>query len=518
MSGENNPVGEAPLRSLDIFDVIVIGSGAGSVTAAGAARRVGRRVALVRPENGPESGPESDNDSGPAPDRLGQAHRATGGLVEAAAALRRARSVGVAGVSSRAEFEPRRLFTALAEAVEATDGDISLDLLAGQGVEVLSGATRFTAASRIEVGGRTLQGRRFLLALGALQPTYGLGSLPHLTPGMLPGLDACPARLVVAGNGTRAVELAQAFATLGSAVTLLHCEERLLHDLEPEAAAMVKTALRRAGVDVHEAVEPVGGSTVPGGITVRSADGRTFEGTDLLLAGSVAPDTSRLGLELAGVATGPTGYVVVDDRLRAPAAAHVYAIGDSISAASAPHLADEQGFAAVQHVLAEERPRRLVRPADRLLRADPGLWLSRWNPSGAPVRLRAAPEVACAGIREAEAAESYGKRARVAVVPLAAIGGSPGEGFVKLVAVPGLFGARPLLRLAGITVVGPHAGEVLAQGTLAVQSGMPVYRLAQTQPLDGALSAVVRLAASLFFAPRHGLCDRPAGRPGDRQN
>lgn len=484
-------------RAVERFDVIVIGAGLGSGAAARSAREAGRTVALL------DLG-HADGDPG------GLGHVAAYLFAETARLVHAARVVPARGVTTTVDVDFADLCAAVAETAEEMVEETSPDGLSRDGVELVAGPARFIASDTVAVGDRQLQGRHFVLAAGTrprVPRLKGLDEVPYVTADTVWEVKDQPAHLLVLGDGT-GYELAQAFRRLGSKVTLVQEYPRLLPHCEPEAGNLIAGVLRREGVTLLTGSPVVRvGPAHPGSVELHRADGSKVRGSHLLVATGYLPHTRDLALELAGIALDPGGHVLVDERMRSTTASHVYAIGAAAGGTTPlPYVADEQARLAVRNLLWDGRTRRLAVPQ---LESLP----HKWHADQVPHVVFTEPQVGHVGMTEAEAAARYGTRVRVATVPLAATerGRMSGQcdGFIKLVVAPGLLGAKQLLRLVGMTAVGPHAGEVLAQGVLTIRAGIPVSRLAQTMAAHPTWSEAVRAAASLFFAPRDGLDDRP---------
>jgi pyruvate/2-oxoglutarate dehydrogenase complex dihydrolipoamide dehydrogenase (E3) component len=371
----------------------------------------------------------------------------------------------------------------------------SADALRGEGIEVLIGSARFVDEGEIDVDGQRIRSGRFVVATGsrpAVPHVAGIDTVAHLKEDDITALRAAPASVAVIGGGSTGCELAQAFARVGVATTLFEERERVLPREEPPASAVIAAALRRDGVDVREgapvrAVEPA-----PGGFVRVLADrGEPAVVEQIVVAVGRHPYTEGVGLEAAGVATDAAGFVRVDGHLRTSARG-TYAAGDVTGLLPGTHAADEMGRLAAGHAL-KHGPR--------------GRFHARWIPRVTFTD----PEVGGLGLAEADAP----RWARVAELPFTeldrAIAEGRTEGYCKLVAVPRSPSARLLGgRLVGATIVGPNAGELIAEVTLAMRSGMFPARLAQAVRAYPSWSSAVQTCAAQFVVEVAG---RRARRP-----
>lgn len=456
----------------------VIGGGAAGLAAAFQARRRGAEVTLVER------------------DRLGGDCTWTG-CVPSKGLLDRARDVAAArrqgcddsGNDARILEEARTVVAAIA-------ADESAPVLQRLGVRVRLGDAAFTAPGRVSVDGEPVDADRVVLATGAQAavPTIpGLEAARPLTNATVFDLPRAPARLAVLGGGPVGVELGQAFARLGSRVTLLEARAQLLPREDPEAAAVLGGVLAAEGLDVRTGAHVTRVSRDAEAVRLELADGAVVDADELLVATGRVPVTDGLGLERGAIRTDARGFVQVDDRLRTSANA-VWAAGDVTGAPPLTHLAYDQGALAADNAL-----RRRAR---------------RFDGRVMPQAIYTDPEVARVGMTEADAAERVGDAARVAKVAFRRVDrgriADRTEGFVKLIAGP----RRPTGRLGGgqllgATIVGPTAGDMIAECALAMRTRMLVGRLAQTVHPYPSWSLAVRQAAAQFFRAEAGGRARP---------
>ena len=234
---------------------------------------------------------------------------------------------------------------------------------------------------------------------------------------------------------------------------------------------------------------------VSAGPVLHLDDGGEVRGTHLLVAVGRAPVTEGLGLEGVGVQL-ERGRVVTDKHLKA--AGTIWAAGDVTSKLQFTHVGNDQGRLAARNAFAKP------------------LRSGSWSDDGVPWVTFTEPEIGHVGMTEAQAVAEHGDDVMVSIVrdTHSDRGRAAGEteGFVKLIAKPGLVGGMLLGKLVGMTVVGPMAGEQIAQGALAINTGMLVGRLAQTVVAYPTWSLTTRIAASRFFGSYGGSPARP-GRP-----
>ncbi len=348
----------------------------------------------------------------------------------------------------------------------------SPERLRSAGVSVVHGTAVLTGPQSALVDGEPVRFAQALLTTGSSPVVPGIPGLAEsapLTSDTVWELTELPGRLLVLGGGPIGCELGQAFARLGSDVTIVEAGPRILGPEDAHAASLVAGALRADGVTLCEgvSVERVEGSA--GDLTVHLSDGSTV-GTDrVLVAIGRAPGTRDLGLDSAGVELTERGHVVVDDALRT-ANPRIWAAGDLTGHPAFTHVASMHGsLAASNAVLGLRRKVRL----DTIPRVT-----------------YTQPEVASFGLGTETDQESHTvHRVDHAEVDRAiAEADTDGEVAVVLDAKGRLVGAR---------VVGPRAGETLAELTLAAQAGISLRTVAGTiHPYPAWTDAVSKAAVA----------------------
>ncbi|MGE0026352.1 MAG: NAD(P)/FAD-dependent oxidoreductase [Thermoleophilia bacterium] len=471
------------------WDVLVVGGGTAGMTAARAAAAEGARTLLV--ERAPELGGECTW-TGCVPSKT---------LIEAARLAWEVRGAGDRGIHAPGlHVDFATLMAHKDDVVAAIARDERDDVLENAGVDVLHGALRFTSPTEALVAGRQLRFSRAVIATGsapAVPQGVGLEDVPHLTNETIFALTALPRRLVVLGGGPIGLELGQAFARLGSEVTILHRGARLLAKEEPEIADLVARRLAAEGLDIHLGVRETTFLRHEGGVAARlsgTSGHRTVVADAVLVATGRTPRIGGLGLEVLGVRTVPAG-VAVDPRMRT-SAPHVFAAGDVVGGHLFTHVAGYEGRIAGRNA------------AGRRERADYRVvpWVTYLD-----------PEVARVGLTE-EQARAGRRRVEVVRFPMSRVDRARvrgrADGVVKLVVA----GRRVLGRLGGGEVVGAHivgpgAGEMLAEVVLAMQTRAFAGRLAQSIHAYPTLSMGVQQAASQLFPIGRALVDAEPPAP-----
>jgi len=327
------------------------------------------------------------------------------------------------------------------------------------GAELVMGQAKFTAPKTLEVslnsgGTREITGEHIFLNLGTLAsipPTPGLRECAPLTHIEMLELDRLPEHLIVIGGGFVGLEFAQAYRRFGSKVTVLQRSSKLLVNEDPDVSAEVERFLAQEGIDIVTSaqilsVEGRSGTEVK--ITFRSPAGeKTILGSDVLVAVGRTPNTNGIGLEIAGVEVNPGGWLRVNDRLETTAPG-IWAIGEAAGSPQFTH-ASLDDFRIIRDNLAGGHRSR----TDRLM----------------PSCLFTDPQVAHVGLTETEA-QQKNIAVHVAKLPMAAV--------LRTRTISELGGFMKALiskedgRIAGFTIVGSEAGEVMSVVQVAIQGGL----------------------------------------------
>ncbi|MGR8920042.1 MAG: FAD-dependent oxidoreductase [Gammaproteobacteria bacterium] len=455
-------------------NVVVIGAGSAGLVASLIAAAVRAKVTLVEQ------------------DRMGGDCLNTG-CVPSKALLRVARQVhdaragaalGLPAAELAVDFP--RVMQRVREVVAAIEPHDSVERYTALGVECVKGRARIVSPYEVEVGGQRLTTRSIVLATGArpLVPELpGLGDVGYLTSDSLWDLDHLPARLLVLGGGPIGCELAQAFARLGSRVTLVEMGERLLPREDPEVGELMAHVFAEDGIALRLHTRAMSFHR-DGERRWLSAREQTvgdqadveIEFDDVLLALGRTPNVGGFGLEELGVTLSERGTVEVNDQLQT-ALPNVFACGDVAGPYQFTHTASHQAWYAAVNALFGDLKRLTVD-----YRAIP--WCTFTD-----------PEVARVGLSEAEAREQ-GLRVEVTTYDLEgldrAIADGAARGFVKVLT------ARGSDRILGATIVGAHAGELITEFTLAMKHHLGLRKLLATIHVYPTYSESAKFAAGAW--------------------
>lgn len=418
------------------WDLLVIGGGTAGLVGAKTAAGFGASVLMV----------ERDRIGG---DCLWTGCVPSKALLSAAHAARDARTASRFGIRvGDVDVEFAAVMAHVRRAIATIEPTDSPAAMRAAGVLLTHGTARLTGRQMAEVDDQAVRFRQALVATGAapvMPPIPGLSDAGPLTNETVFSLTALPARLLILGGGSVGCELGQAFARLGSCVTLVEASPRLLVREDADAAALVTAALAGDGVTICSGVAATAVRHVGDGWIAEFADGSAVEFDTVLVAVGRRPRTTDLGLAAAGVDVDEHGFVRVDSRLRTTNP-RIWAAGDLTGHPQFTHTAGVHGSLAASNAILGLRRR-----VDR---------------ATVPRVTFTQPELAAVGV-SLEQAQSQGLTVRtVAHADLdRAIAEQETSGFSRLV----LDGRG---RVVGATIVGPRAGESLPEAVLGARHGL----------------------------------------------
>ncbi|MBI3284109.1 MAG: mercury(II) reductase [Burkholderiales bacterium] len=453
-SDSDSGAASATDRSAQRLQIAVIGSGGAAMAAALKAVERGAQVTLI--ERGTIGGTCVNTGCVPSKIMIRAAHVAhlrrespfDGGIVATAPAILRERLL------AQQQARVDELRHAKYEAI--LDGNPAIAVLHG---EARFKDGRSLIVSMAEGGERVLAFDRCLVATGAspaVPPIPGLQDTPYWTSTEALVSDSIPARLAVIGSSVVALELAQAFARLGSQVTIL-ARSTLFFREDPAIGVAITAAFRAEGIQVLEHTQASQVAHMDGEFVLSTESGATraeIRADRLLVATGRTPNTRSLTLEAAGVAVNAQGAIVIDQGMRT-GNSHIYAAGDCTDQPQFVYVAAAAG----------------TRAAINMTGGDAALDLNAM-----PAVVFTDPQVATVGYSEAEAhhdgIETDSRTLTLDNVPRA-LANFDTRGFIKLVAEAGSG------RLIGVQAVAPEAGELIQTAALAIHKRMTVQELAE---------------------------------------
>jgi len=330
------------------------------------------------------------------------------------------------------------------------------------GVDVVEGEAMITSPYTIEVNGQTLTTRNIVIATGArpfVPPLPGLDEVGYLTSDNIWNLRELPKRLVVLGGGPIGSELAQSFARLGSQVTQVELADRLMGREDPDVSEVVMQRFKAEGIDVRTGHQAKSFCIENGEkiLICESAGNEVRIPFDqVLIALGRAANTSGFGLEELGVTVNRT--VTVNELLQTNFP-NIFAAGDVAGPYQFTHAAAHQAwYAAVNSLFS-------------------GFKTFKVDYRVIPWATFTDPEVARVGLNETEAKER-GVEYELTTYGIddldRAIADEEAHGFIKVLTVPGKD------RILGVTIVGEHSGDLIAEYVTAMKHGLGLNKILGT--------------------------------------
>ncbi|HNH13321.1 MAG TPA: FAD-dependent oxidoreductase [Rhodocyclaceae bacterium] len=398
--------------------------------------------------------------------------------------IRRAQEFGLQDATARYDFAD--VMARVQRVVRTVEPHDSVERYSALGVECIEGTAKITSPWSVEIataqGTQTLSTRAIVIAAGArpfVPPIPGIEEVGYLTSDTVWNLRELPRRLVVLGGGPIGCELTQAFARFGARVTQVEMAPRIMLREDPEVSDLVAQRFRAEGIELltgHRAKQFV----IENGEKILIAE---CEGGDvripfdaLLCAVGRVANTTGYGLEELGIPTTKTRTVDTNEFLET-LYPNIYACGDVAGPYQFTHTASHQAWYAAVNALFGDVKR---------FRADYSV---------IPWATFTEPEVARVGLNEQEAKEK-GISHEVTVYGIddldRAIADEEAHGFVKVLTAPGKD------RILGVTIVGEHAGDLIAEYVLAMKHGLGLNKLLGTIHIYPTLAEANKYAAGVW--------------------
>ncbi len=452
-----------------VRELVVIGGGPGGYPAAFYAADLGMDVTLV------------DMEKNPGGVCLYRGCIPSKALLHAAAVLGEAKHAEEMGITFGASsLDVDKLRDWKESVVQKLTGGLG-QLAKSRNVRYVQGRARFVNGSTIEVekgdgSKQTISFKTALLATGSRPAQIPIApDSPRVldSTGALELADV-PKRMLVIGGGYIGLELGQAYASFGAKVSVVEMLPSLMTGAD---ADLVKPLLKRLkhqfeSIMVETRVEAIEAKEDSVTVTMQDKSGKSFTETydRVLISVGRKPNTSDLGLENTRIAVDEQGFVKTNAQ-RQTDESGIFAIGDIAGQPMLAHKATYEGKIAVEAISGRR---------------------SIYDPAAIPAVVFTDPEIAWTGLTEAEARKA-GQPVQVSKFPWAASGRSTtlgrSDGLTKLLADP------ETGRILGVGITGPGAGEMIAEGTLAIEMGAVAEDLAQTIHAHPTLSETVMEAA-----------------------
>ncbi len=449
-------------------DIAIIGGGAGGLSVAASATQLGAKVVLIENE---KMGGDCLN-SGCVPSKS---------LLAASKAQWQMRHSEYFGIDSN---NVKTNFKAVMQHVRQVIDNIaehdSVQRFEKLGVQVIQASGKFLNHKTVQAGNYQIKAKRFVIATGTsafVPPIEGLSDVSYLTNENIFELTELPQHLIIVGGGPIGCELAQAFSMLGSKVTILEGFKVLPKD-EPDCVAIVKEQLRVTGITLYEEVNVNSVAKQNNNIVVTyEQEGKvmTATGSHLLMATGRRANVQGLNLDNAGIDYSPKG-IVVDKRLRT-SNKKVFAIGDVAGHLQFTHVAGYHAGIVIKNALFRI-------PAKTNYNAVP--WVTYTE-----------PELAHVGLLT-EDAQKQGIEIKITEWPFVDNDRAQTDNQI--------YGKIKVLtdnkaRILGVTIVGPHAGELLLPWIMAIGEKKTLRSFTEVIAPYPTLSEISKRVAGNYYIP-----------------
>jgi pyruvate/2-oxoglutarate dehydrogenase complex dihydrolipoamide dehydrogenase (E3) component/uncharacterized membrane protein YdjX (TVP38/TMEM64 family) len=453
------------------YNMVVVGAGSAGLVSALIAATVKAKVALIEK------------------DRMG-GDCLNNGCVPSKALIRSTRLLSYSSRASEFGFKSLSVNFDFAEVMERVQRVVrtiephdSPERYTALGVECIAGEARIRDPFRVEVNGRVLTTRTIVVATGAepIVPAIpGIADVPTVTSETIWNLRVLPPRLLVLGGGPIGCELAQCFARLGSKVTIVDMASRLLTKEDADVAEMVADRFRREGITLVLGRKGAAFEQRPDG-SVLIAEAAAGDAQEIpfdltLLALGRRPRVKGFGLEELGVRIADQGTIAADPYLRTNIP-NIHVCGDVAGPYQFTHVASHQAWYASVNALFGRFYK--VRADYRVI----------------PWTTFTDPEVARVGLSEAEA-KAQNIAVEVARYDIAdldrAIADEEAHGIVKVLTQPGRD------TILGVTIVGPEAGDLIAEFVLAMKQRIGLRKIFGTIHIYPTLAEANKFAAGAW--------------------
>ncbi len=458
------------------FNMVVIGGGSAGLVSAYIAAAVKAKVALIEKH---KMGGDCLN-TGCVPSKA---------LIRSAKILnyaKRAREFGLPQMGSGQEkADLSEVMDRVKKIIARIEPHDSMERYRGLGVDCFEGQAKILSPFEVQVGDRVLTTKNIVIATGAgplIPDLPGLDQVGFLTSDNVWEQKELPKRLLVLGAGPIGCELAQAFSRLGSQVSLVEMGDRILGREDVEVSELVLKRFVEEGIEVktaHRALRLEAGSQAQPHTLICEHQGQevALEFDQILLALGRKANVTGFGLEELGVEISESGTLVADEFMRVTNYPNIYVCGDVTGPFQFTHVASHQAWFVAVNALFSPFKRFVVD-----YRVIP--WCTFVD-----------PEVARVGVNEEEAKER-GIDYQVTRYSLEgldrAIADGEAHGFVKVLTPPGSD------RILGATIVGPHAGDIMAEYVLAMKYGLGLNKILGTIHIYPTLAEANKFAAGVW--------------------
>ncbi len=451
--------------------LLVIGGGPGGYTAAFRAADLGLQVTLVEAD---------DSLGGTCLLRGCIPSKALLHVAELITEAREARTFGLAFGDPKIDLDALRGWKN--SIISRLSGGLA-GLVRQRKVTHLTGYAQFESSQRASIAGHEdidrVEFEHAIIATGSrpvVLPIFALDTPRILDSATALDLDEIPQRLLVVGGGIIGLELGSVYAALGSGVTVVEMTDNLLPGTDPDLVKPLESRLRQAFRAIYTGARVTHIEEVNTGIEVHY-EGNVPKASEtfdrVLICIGRRPNTDHIGLENTDIEPDDRGFIAVDPQMRTTDP-RVFAIGDAVPGPGLAHKASHEGKIAAEVLAGEPAAFDAVIPS--VVYTD--------------------PEIAWAGLTETDA-RAQNRKVDIVRFPWAASGKAHAigriEGQTKLIVDP------YTQRVLGMGIVGPHAGDLIAEGVLAIEMAAVAEDIAHTVHPHPSLSESISLAAEIHL-------------------
>ena len=452
---------------MEKYDIIVIGAGSGGLTVTSGAARLGLKTLIVERE---AMGGDCLN-WGCVPSKS---------LIHAAKVAQLKQKASKFGLTSHTEkVNLKKVMDYVRSVIKKIEPHDSAARFRKLGATVIMGEAKFVDPHTLKIGNKTVWSKKIVVATGSrsfVPPIPGLKEAKFQDHKTVFNMKVLPKRLAVIGGGPIGIEMAQAFSRLGSDVTVIQ-RSTIINKEDPDISAALKKILEKEGLTILEGTttEKVTKKRKQKVLTLNiKGKKKNLVVDEIIVAIGRKPNTESLNLDAAGVTYEKRG-IPTDSKMRTNVK-HIYAVGDVTGPYLFTHTAGYQGGIAVANAV-------LHFPRKASYTVVP--WVTYTD-----------PEVAHVGMTEAQA---KGIQYKVLKHPFKdvdrAICEDETDGFVKLL-------VTKTGKILGVSIIGPHAGEIISEYILAMQANIKLSTIAGTIHPYPTLSEANKMAAGKFFSEK----------------
>jgi dihydrolipoamide dehydrogenase len=451
------------------FNILVIGGGSAGLVSAYIAAAVKAKVGLIEKH---KMGGDCLN-TGCVPSKA---------LIRSAKMLsyfKRSQEFGIDALPAKLDFA--KVMERVQRVVAEVAPHDSTERYTSLGVDCFTGEARIKSPFEVEVNGKILTTKNIVIATGAaplVPPIPGLRDIPYLTSDNVWNLRSLPQRLIVLGGGPIGCELAQSFARFGSEVTIVEMAPRIMVREDADASDLVTKKFESEGVRIltnHKALKVEKDAKIL--VCENSGNEVRVPFDEILIALGRKANVKGFGLEELGLELSDRGTVATDEFLRTTNYPNIYACGDVAGPYQFTHTASHQAWYVAVNALFS--PFRKFKVDYRVIP-----WCTFTD-----------PEVARVGLSEQEAHE---KKIEYTVSKYGiddldrAIAEGEAHGFVKVLTPPGSD------KILGVTIVGDHAGDIIAEYVAAMKHGFGLNKILSTIHIYPTLAEANKYAAGVW--------------------